>query len=95
VLTTSRLSQRFPSVQNALESSPSLLVVDGRLLDQAMNRERIAPEELLSEMRKQGIATLDQVRFAVLESSGNITFVRRDEQGTASGAEPLESSAAT
>jgi uncharacterized membrane protein YcaP (DUF421 family) len=95
VLTTSLLSQRFPSVQNALESSPSLLVVDGRLLDQAMNRERIAPEELLSEMRKQGIATLDQVRFAVLESSGNITFVRRDEQGTASGAEPLESSAAT
>lgn len=95
VLTTSLLSQRFPGVQNALESSPTVLVVDGRLLERAMNRERIAPEELFSEMHKQGIATLDQVRFAVLESSGNITFVRRDEQATAPGGEPLESSAAT
>ena len=90
VLATSLLSQRFPAVQSALESSPTVLVVDGRLLEPAMNRERIAPDELYSEMRKQGIETVDQVKFAVLESSGNITFVRRDQQATAPGEEPLD-----
>jgi uncharacterized membrane protein YcaP (DUF421 family) len=77
VLTTSLLSQRFSAVQNVLESPPTLLVAGGRLLEQAMNRERIAPEELFSEMRRQGMATLAEVEFAVLEGSGNITFVRQ------------------
>jgi hypothetical protein len=77
VLLTSVLSQRFPAVQQALEPSPTVLVVDGVMLDHNMNSERIAPDELFSEMRKQGLETLDKVRFAVLESSGAITFVPR------------------
>jgi len=75
VLTSSVLSQRFEVVQKALEASPTLLVVDGRVLEANMNRERIAPGELHSEMRKQGIVSLSQVRFAVLEGGGSITFV--------------------
>lgn len=77
VLTTSLLSQRFSVLQDVLESPPTLLVARGRLLEDAMNRERIVPDELFSEMRKQGMATLTEVRFAVLESSGNITFIRQ------------------
>ena len=77
VLATSLLAQRFSALQDVFESPPTLLVAGGRLLEQAMNRERIPPEELFSEMRKQGMATLEEVKFAVLESSGNITFVRQ------------------
>lgn len=75
VLLSSALSQRFEVVQKVMEASPTLLVADGRLLETNMNRERIAPDELHSEMRKQGILSLSQVRFAVLEGGGNITFV--------------------
>jgi len=75
VLLSSALSQRFEVVQKVMEASPTLLVADGRLLETNMNRERIAPDELHSEMRKQGILSLSQVRFAVLEAGGNITFV--------------------
>jgi uncharacterized membrane protein YcaP (DUF421 family) len=78
VLGTSLLSQRFRGVQNAVEASPTLLAVDGRLLERNMNAERIAPDELFSEMRKQGFADLAEIRFAVLESSGNVTFVPRE-----------------
>lgn len=77
VLSTSLLSQRFHTVQHWLEPSPTVLVAEGTLLEQNMNAERIAPEELLSEMRKQGIANLRDVRFAVLEGGGNITFIPR------------------
>ena len=80
VLTTSLLSQRFPAVQGALEAAPRVLVANGVLLERSMNAERIAPEELYSEMRKQGISELAQVRFAVLEGSGSITFIPRDER---------------
>jgi uncharacterized membrane protein YcaP (DUF421 family) len=80
VFGTSLLAQRFVSVQRAVESEPTLLVVDGELLEKNMNRERIAPDELFSEMRKQSIEGLAQIRFAVLESSGNITFVSNGGQ---------------
>lgn len=77
VLGVSLLAQRFPLLQGAVESPPTVLVIDGRLAEQAMNTERIAPEELFSEMRKEGIAGLEQIQLAVLESGGHITFLRR------------------
>lgn len=80
VLASSALSQRFQAVQKLMEASPTLLVADGRLLEANMNRERIAPDELQSEMRKQGLLSLSDVRFAVLEGSGNITFVPMTQQ---------------
>lgn len=79
VLATSVLSQRFPPVQRLLESSPTVLVANGQLLEEAMNRERIAPDELLAEMRRQSITELSKVRYAVLESSGNISFVPQQD----------------
>lgn len=75
VLVVSVLAQRFELVQKALESEPTLLVANGRLLENNMNRERISPDELFGEMRKQGLTQLSEVRWAVLEASGNVTFV--------------------
>jgi uncharacterized membrane protein YcaP (DUF421 family) len=63
-----------------MESPPTVLITNGKLLDDAMNRERISPDELMSEMRKQGVRHLSDVRFAVLESGGNITFVSQQAQ---------------
>jgi len=82
VLGTSLLAQRFPRVHTVIESSPTVLVADGKLLETNMNRERVSPDELFSEMRKQGICKLADIRFAVLESGGNLTFVSNDEHRT-------------
>jgi uncharacterized membrane protein YcaP (DUF421 family) len=77
VLATSALAHRVPVVQRVLEASPTLLVADGKLLEDNLNRERISPEDLVGEMHKQGIERLEQVRFAILETGGNISFVSR------------------
>jgi uncharacterized membrane protein YcaP (DUF421 family) len=75
VLVTSVLAHRFERVEKVVEAHATLLVADGKVIDDALNEERILPDELVSEMRKQGIADVSEVRWAVLESSGNITFV--------------------
>jgi uncharacterized membrane protein YcaP (DUF421 family) len=90
VFGVSLISQRFPGVQPVLESSPTVLVLDGKLLEKAMNQERIPPDELVSEMRKQGLERLEEVHLAVLESSGNITFVARDRAPHPSGDDDRE-----
>jgi uncharacterized membrane protein YcaP (DUF421 family) len=80
VLVTSVFAHRFEGVEKVVEAGPTVLVADGRLLGNAMNEQRIVPDELLSEMRKQGIGDLSEVRWAVLEGSGNITFVPKDSR---------------
>jgi uncharacterized membrane protein YcaP (DUF421 family) len=75
VLVTSVLAHRFERFERAVEPGPTLLVADGRVLEDALNEQRIVVDELMSEMRKQGILELSEVRLAVLEGSGNITFV--------------------
>ena len=90
VLFSSVLKQRLEPAQRAMEASPTLLVCDGQLLQKSMNSERIAPDELFSEMRKQGLQELREVRFAVLESSGNITFVPVERDGRARSTEGNE-----
>jgi uncharacterized membrane protein YcaP (DUF421 family) len=83
VVASSALAHRFRAFERAVEAEPTILVARGRIIEKALNVERILPDELLSEMRKQGLGRLDDVEWAVLESSGNITFVPRDRGGSA------------
>ena len=45
------------------------------MLTDNLNRERIAPEELFAEMHKVGVDRLRDVRWAVLETNGQIAIV--------------------
>lgn len=58
-----------------IDGTPVLLVQHGRLLSDRMARERISPDELLSEMHRSGLETMPQVKWAVLEPDGNITII--------------------
>jgi uncharacterized membrane protein YcaP (DUF421 family) len=78
VLVTSALAHRFERFEKLVEPEPTLLVADGHILENALNEERITPDELFSEMRKQGIGRMSDVRWAVLESSGNVTFISNE-----------------
>jgi uncharacterized membrane protein YcaP (DUF421 family) len=75
VLITSVLAHRFEAVERTVEAQPTVLVAHGRMIQRALNDERILPDELFAEMRKQGLSDLHEVAWAVLENSGNITFV--------------------
>ncbi|MDF3057132.1 MAG: rane protein [Rariglobus sp.] len=75
VLIISLFSHRFKRVESLIEGEPTLLVAKGRLLTRNLNRERIAPEEIYSEMHKAGLDKLSCVRWAVLESDGRIAIV--------------------
>ena len=60
-----------------LEGEPLVLVQDGQVIDRNLRRERITLEELRSEARQNQIQDLADVRFAVLETNGRISFISR------------------
>ena len=74
---TAYVSYRFRRLRPLLEGEPVVLVVDGRVLERNLRRERMTVEELEAEGRLQQVDSLDEVRFAVLETNGKISFASK------------------
>ena len=55
------------------------MLEDGKPIGRNLARERITRGELAAAARQEGIASLDEVQWAVLETSGRISFIRRNE----------------
>jgi uncharacterized membrane protein YcaP (DUF421 family) len=74
-LAASYLGFRFPRVRPILEPEPLILIEDGNVIERNLKKERMTPEELAAEARLQQIDALDKVKWAVLESGGQISFI--------------------
>ena len=77
VVSTAWLGFRFRRVRSVLEGEPIVVVADGRVLEKNLRRQRMTVEELGVEARLQQIGSLDDVRYAVLESNGKVSFLTR------------------
>jgi uncharacterized membrane protein YcaP (DUF421 family) len=71
------LNYRFPRVRPVLEGEPIIVVQDGKVIDKNVKRERLTVAEIAEEARKQQIASLSEIEWAVLETSGVITFIKK------------------
>jgi uncharacterized membrane protein YcaP (DUF421 family) len=75
----SYLNFRFPRLRPALEGYPIVLVEDGNLIERNLKRERLTHEDLAKEARGQQIESLGDVKWAVLETSGSISFIPKSD----------------
>ncbi len=75
VVGTAWLSYRFRRLRPVLEGEPVVLVADGQVLQRNLRRQRITRDELGAEARLAQIGSLDDVRYALLETNGKISFL--------------------
>lgn len=59
---------------------PSLIVENGVLLQAEMARNRFTSDELMEELRLQGITDLSTVKYAILENSGQVSAILYDRE---------------
>ena len=71
---TSFRSQRLRTI---LAGEPIVLVEDGKPVQRNLNRQRLTVEEIESEARIEQISSLAEVRWAILETNGRISFVEK------------------
>lgn len=68
-----------PRLEALLDGRPQVIIRDGALIEANLRRDRITRAEVEAEMRLAGIAHMDQVAWAILETQGKISFIRKDE----------------
>lgn len=67
---------RFESIHRLLEAPKLPLIRHGRVLHQNLRREFLGLDDLMSELRKQGVGEISQVRHAYMEGDGHISVLR-------------------
>ncbi|MGE0798770.1 MAG: DUF421 domain-containing protein [Lautropia sp.] len=75
---TSFLTSRSRLAKQLLEGAPKILGRDGRLDPAALRREQVAEADVMKRLREEDIA-LTETREVLLETDGNISFVRRQQ----------------
>jgi uncharacterized membrane protein YcaP (DUF421 family) len=68
---------RFPRLRPLLDGEPIVVVRDGKPIERNLRRERVTLDDLTSAMRQQNIAHIDEVQWAVMETSGAISFIKK------------------
>ena len=69
-------SVRSNSVAKLIRSEPTLLVRSGSFCHDAMMRQRITEDEIMSAVRSNGSQGLDEVEAVVLESDGTLSIIK-------------------
>jgi uncharacterized membrane protein YcaP (DUF421 family) len=73
------LIRRSRGLRKAIEGEPRLLVRDGRILPRALREEKLDVQEVETAVREHGLARVDEVREAILETDGTISVIPMDE----------------
>ena len=71
----SYLGFRVRPLRRVLEGEPPVLIEDGKPIEQNIHRERLTLEEVDAEARGRQIERLEDVRWAILETNGTISFI--------------------
>lgn len=70
------------SAERLIEGAPTLLIHNGKCIEQNLRRELLTRDELMAALRRQGILSIEEVRVALLEETGAITAVKKERSAT-------------
>ncbi len=79
-----RLAFRSKKIEGWLEGEAQLIIANGKVRTELMQKEKITEGELKEAIRAHGLDHMDQIQYAVLEANGKISVIPKQRSGTAS-----------
>ena len=73
---------KLPSLRHIVAPTPNVLIRQGKIDRREMARIRLSLEELVSELRQQGVTAVEEVDYAILERNGKMTVLTRGPNGS-------------
>lgn len=75
----STVKNKSERMKGLIEGRPEYIIYKGRLLQRSLSNNRISVNELLSEMRSQGIGDIEEVYYAAIEQNGSLSILKKDD----------------
>lgn len=69
------LQMKSKKVRDFIDSKATILIKDGKILEDNVKKERLSSDELLQQLRKKNVFKTADVEFAVIEPSGEINVL--------------------
>lgn len=73
------IKNKSATLKKIVEGEPAYIIYKGRLRQEALAENRISINEILTEMRTQGIADFKDIRYAILEQNGKVSFLKESD----------------
>jgi uncharacterized membrane protein YcaP (DUF421 family) len=78
-VSVSYLNFKVPRLRSIFDGEPIVIVQDGKVIEGNARRERLTLEDIAEAARMQQIASLEDVQWAVLETSGELSFIEKQK----------------
>jgi uncharacterized membrane protein YcaP (DUF421 family) len=73
------VKEKLPKVERWLDGLPLVIMEDGKPIADRLRRTRVDEEDIISSARRShGLERLDQIKYAILEASGEISIVPKE-----------------
>lgn len=69
------LKARRPHIEQVIQGGPLIIVENGHLLEDRMKRAYVDEQDILSSARSAQVERIDQIKYAILETSGGISVI--------------------
>ena len=76
---SSMLMIKAPGLKNLFSSRPGYLIKNGKLIESELIKNRISSEELISELRQNGISNISEADYAIMEKDGKVTVLPKPQ----------------
>ncbi len=76
----SALKNKWGKLKVIVEGEPSYIIYKGRPNQDILTKNRISVNELLTELRQQGVGNICDVQYGILEPSGKLSLIKTDEK---------------
>ena len=71
------ISLKFPKTRVFLDGKPSVIIKNGRINFKEMSKQKYNLDDLLLQLRQNQVRSLEEVEYAILETSGNLSIFRK------------------
>ncbi len=75
----STIKNKSEKLKSVIEGRPEYIIYKGRLLQEILCESRISINELLSEMRSQGIGNINEIEYAAIEQNGTLSIIKKGD----------------
>lgn len=77
-----QIVRKFDKTRTLIKGEPSVIINDGELDIKMLKKNKLESEQLRTMLRQQGIFSINEVKYAILEPSGQLSVLKNEQEST-------------